>query len=185
MNCETALPLLYDLVDGEISRDDAVSLALHLAGCPPCAQSLAGLKVADEFFAAKTSVPPPPGLPGRIAAALREEPAPDRQSRPRGFGIAAATAGVSAAAALAVELASPGGLAGLAERIGASVAPALASLSLPAAAPDAAAAWSRLTTWLATPAGLGGSVAVLAGLVALQVGGSALVLSARGRRNRT
>jgi predicted anti-sigma-YlaC factor YlaD len=183
MNCETALALLYDLVDGEIGRDDAVSLALHLAACPSCAQSLAQMKSAEGLYAAKTPVEPPPELAGRIAAAVRAEAAPARPSAIRGFSIAAAMAAASAGAALVLERSSPGSLSGLAARIGAASATALASVRLEGA-PDAAAAWSRLTAWLATPAALGGSVALLAALVALQVGGSALVLSARGRRNR-
>ena len=185
MNCETALPLLYDLVDGEIGRGDAVSLALHLAACPSCAESLARMKSAEELYAAKTPVAPAPELAGRIAAAVSAESAPGRPSSVRGFGIAALTAAASAGAALVLERSSPGGLSGLAERIGAAVASGLASFSLPQAAPGAAAAWSRVTTWLATPAALGGSVALLAGLVALQLGGSALVLTAKGRRNRS
>ena len=184
MTCDEALPLLYDLVDGEIGRDDAVSLALHLAGCPSCAASLARMKAAEEFFVAKTAVAPPPELARRIADAAREQAVPARPSSLSGFGIAAAMAAASAGAALVVESSSPGALSGVAARIGVAAATALASLPSPQGAPDAAAAWSRLTTWLATPAALGGSVAVLAALVALQVVGSALVLSARGRRNR-
>jgi len=183
MTCETALPLLYDLVDGEIGRDDAVSLALHLAACPACAGTLAQMKSAEEFFAAKTGMMSPPDLLPRIAAAVPAEPAPARPATARGFGIAAAMAALSAGAAFVLERSSPGGASGVATRLGAAVASALSSFSIPAAAPDAAAAWSRLTTWLATPAALGGSVALLAALIALQVGGSALVLS-RSRRGR-
>ena len=183
MTCETALPLLYDLVDGEIARDDAVAVALHLAACPSCAQSLAQMKAAEALYAAKTPVEPAPELARRIAAAVEADAAPARPSAVRGLGVAAAMSAVSAVAALVLERGSPGSVSGLAARIGAAVATALASVRLEGA-PDAAAAWSRLTTWLATPAALGSSVALLAALVALQVGGSALVLSARGRRNR-
>lgn len=183
MNCETALPLLYDLVDGEIGRDDAVSVALHLAACRSCAEALARMKAAEKFYAAKTPVEPAPELPHRIAAAVKADAAPARPSAFRGFGIAAALAAASAGAALVLDRSSPGGVSGLAARMGAAVATALASVHLQGA-PDAAAVWSGLTTWFATPAALGGSVALLAVLVALQVGGSALVLSARSRRNR-
>ena len=114
MNCETARSLLYDLVDGEIGRDDAVSLALHLAACPSCAETLARMKAAEELYAAKTPVEPPRELVRRIAAAVTSDAARARPSALRGFGIAAAMAAASAGAALVLERSSPGGVSGLA-----------------------------------------------------------------------
>jgi predicted anti-sigma-YlaC factor YlaD len=183
MTCETALPLLYDLVDGDIGRDAAVSVALHVGSCPACAATLGQIRTAEEFYAAKTPVPPPPELAGRIAAAVRKRE-PRRALDARTLGIAAAAAAASAAALFAVERSAPGALTDTASRIGAATAQLLAAVRLPDATSGLAAAWSQLAAWLAAPAVLGSGVALLAGLIVLQVGGSAVLLAARRRGGR-
>jgi predicted anti-sigma-YlaC factor YlaD len=180
MNCETALPLLYDLVDGDIGREDAVSVALHLGSCPACTGKLAELKTAEEFYAAKTPVPPPPDLSRRIAAAVsgrRIRPSSDKGA----LGFAAAAAAACAAAAFAIESGVLGSLEAAGSRVGVATAQLLGALRLEGWSTSLAAAWSTVTTWLAAPAVLGGSVALLAGLIALQIGGSAVLLRARRR----
>jgi len=67
MSCEQALPLLYDLADGDIERDNAVWLALHLAACRDCADELAELRKTEAFLSSEMAVAPPSGLARRIA----------------------------------------------------------------------------------------------------------------------
>lgn len=181
MNCDEALPRLYDLSDDDISRDDAVSIALHLGSCPACAATLRQIRSAEALYAATTPVAPPPGLARSIAAAVssgRSQPASDG----RALGFAAAAAAACTAAAVAIGRGMPAAAADTASRIGAWTAQVLAGLHAPDSSGSVAAAWSQVMTWLAAPAVLGGGVVLLCGLVALQIGGSAFLLAARERK---
>lgn len=183
MTCETVLPLLYDLVDGDIGREEAVSVALHVGSCPACAARLGQIRAAEDFYSAKTPVAPPPDLARRIAAAVRQRE-PRRASDARALGIAGAAVAVSAAAVFAIERGAPGALSDTASRIGVATAHLLAAVRLPDPTSGVASAWSQLTAWFAAPAVLGSGIALLAGLIALQIGGSAVLLAARRRGGR-
>ena len=180
MTCDAALPLLYDLVDGDIGRDDAVSVALHLGSCPACGTKLMQMRTAEAFYAAKTPVPPPPELSRRIAAAVSGG-RPVSSSDGRALSLAAAAAVACTAAAFAIGRGTSGGVADAASRIGAWAAQLLAGLHMPDSTGSLVAPWSPVMTWLAAPAVLGGGVLLLGGLLVLQIGGSALLLSAVGR----
>jgi hypothetical protein len=73
MSCERALPLLYDLIDGDIERDDAVWLAEHLAACAGCAALLRELRAADAVYSRQIPVDTPPALAARIMDAAWSE----------------------------------------------------------------------------------------------------------------
>jgi len=73
MSCERALPLLYDLIDLEIERDEAVWLAEHLAACAGCAGLLKELREADRVFSRQIPVEPPPALAARVTDAAWSE----------------------------------------------------------------------------------------------------------------
>lgn len=183
MNCDAALPRLYDLVDGDIGRDEAVAVALHLGSCSDCAAKLGEIRAAEKLYAARASVAPPPGLEGRITAAV----AGGRIGRPsdgRALGLAAAAAAACVAAALALGRGAPAEAADAASRIGAWAAQLLAGLRLPDSSGSLAAGWSQLMAWLAAPAVLGGGVVLLGGLLLLQIGGSAFLLAAGRREGR-
>src|SRR5262249_39544839 len=76
-------PLLYELVDREISRDDAVWLAEHLAACRACAARLAQIRSAEaKVYARTAAVAPPPDLAGRITETVwaSRQAKPSRQT---------------------------------------------------------------------------------------------------------
>ena len=81
MSCDRALPLLYDLVDGDIERDDAVWLAEHVAACAGCAGLLRELRAAEAVYARQIAVDPPPALAARIAQAAWSDAAPKARVR--------------------------------------------------------------------------------------------------------
>ena len=88
MSCERALPLLYDLIDGDIERDEAVWLAEHVAACGGCAGLLKELRAAESVYSRRIPVEPPPALAARIADAAWSAAGP--KSRLRSWEPAAA-----------------------------------------------------------------------------------------------
>ena len=94
-----------------ISTPDRARFERHLAGCPECAQEVAGLHEATARLAAAAAAPPPPGLKERVLAAAaqtRQHPPavsdsgrPRTRSRPRWLPrpLTAAVAAVAIAAA--------------------------------------------------------------------------------------
>jgi hypothetical protein len=104
MSCERALPLLYDLIDDDIDRGDAVWLALHLAECRACAEELAQLRAAESYYAARAAVQPPPELARRIVESVWAE----NSVRRTDAAWVAVTALVAAAAVIAVLAAGSG-----------------------------------------------------------------------------
>jgi predicted anti-sigma-YlaC factor YlaD len=50
MNCDNALVLIYDLVDGEISPKDQVLLNTHLASCAHCQTTLKSVEKAEKLY---------------------------------------------------------------------------------------------------------------------------------------
>ena len=175
MSCDEALPLLYDLVDGDIGRDDAVALARHLASCSACARALGSIDAAEAMYAERTAVAPPQDLAARIAGAVAQA-RPELGGGSRTWLLAVLAAAAVAATAL---LAGQGAIAWPAEaaaRLGAGAVEWASGVSW-----SLAHSWSAWTAWLAAPAVLGGGVILFAALIVLQIGGSVVLLSARRR----
>ena len=181
MSCERARPLLYDLIDREIGRDDAVWLAEHLASCPACAASLVQLRAAEELYVRQMPAEPPPDLAARVADAVwsgREVPrARQREWAAVSFGLLA----LSAAVLVFVP--------GAAETLRQGVDRGRELLEIP---PDAgiaalfeqfAAAWRDLFSSLPAPPRVGWAP-VAAVAAALQILGSARLLARGGRTQR-
>lgn len=66
MTCSEAQALMFDAIDDE--RLPAGTLALHLEGCPRCAEVFAGYRALDRTLA---DAFPPPGLSLAFRPALR------------------------------------------------------------------------------------------------------------------
>jgi anti-sigma factor RsiW len=126
MSCERALPLLYDLADGDIERDNAVWLALHLAACRNCADELAKLRKAEAFLSSRMSVDPPSDLALRIAQSA-ELAQRSRRRDSLWLGLAALVAAACLIVLLAPVSGPPAALAALWEQ-GASAAHFFATL---------------------------------------------------------
>jgi anti-sigma factor RsiW len=76
--------LLHAFADGELDAGNTLALETHLAACAGCAAELAGIRqVKATLAAARPGFTAPPGLAGRIEAALQaaEAPAPPRRRR--------------------------------------------------------------------------------------------------------
>ncbi|KAF0244239.1 MAG: hypothetical protein FD167_3660, partial [bacterium] len=58
MNCETALILIYDLVDGEILPKDEALLNSHLANCLYCQATLKSVKAAEKLYQSEILISP-------------------------------------------------------------------------------------------------------------------------------
>lgn len=50
MNCDQALPLIYDLVDADISANDKLLIEKHLANCEACQEILKSIESAEKFY---------------------------------------------------------------------------------------------------------------------------------------
>ena len=179
MSCDRARSLFYDLTDADISRDDAVWLALHLAGCRPCADELSHVRRADAFLAARLAVSPPAELDRRIVDSVwRTRGA--RGSDGAWIGIAAAVAAACTAAALL----SGQGLQAVSEAL--SQTGVGRSGGIPAFRfGDVSELWNALAQGLARlgttlpSAALPNSWGVLAAVISLQIAGSIWLLSAK------
>jgi anti-sigma factor RsiW len=69
MNCDTALPLLYDLVDNELAETDRPALDEHLAVCAVCQKQLLSLRAAEPIYKNQILAEPAAELAARIIAA--------------------------------------------------------------------------------------------------------------------
>ena len=181
MSCERALPLLYDLIDGDIGRDEAIWLAGHVAACSACAARLNQMRAAEAIYAREIPVEAPPGLAARIAGAVLA----DVPARRPGWSWEPAAALLFLAALIAAALLAPelGGPAGSLARGAAAQARAAldAVLDLGRAIADGArGAASRLPE---APAALGWPP-LAAAAVLLQVAGSAWLLGGRRAAER-
>jgi predicted anti-sigma-YlaC factor YlaD len=58
MNCDAALILMYDLVDGEISANDQQLLNKHLSDCSHCQAILKSIQKAEKFYQEEFLVTP-------------------------------------------------------------------------------------------------------------------------------
>lgn len=73
MDCDRAMPLVHDLVDGILTEAERSSLDEHLASCGDCAALAADLRSMAGAFAALPEVEPPvermwSGLQSRLSA---------------------------------------------------------------------------------------------------------------------
>lgn len=71
MHCNDARQLMLAVLDEESS--DAGALASHMESCPACANEWHRLSEAESLLRSQGLEPPPPGLAGRVTAALPEE----------------------------------------------------------------------------------------------------------------
>ncbi len=176
MSCERALPLLYDLVDGDVERADAIWLTGHVASCAGCAGLLTELRAAESAYAQAIPVAPPAGLAARIADAVWEA-APERAP---GWSWEPAAVFVLLAALIAAALLAPdlGGSTGILARA-AAVFPRVSPGALPTLGRAIAAAAREAASRLPGSAAGIGWTPLAAVAVALQIAGSAWLLSGR------
>jgi anti-sigma factor RsiW len=93
VDCPETQELLDAYLDGELDAAGTLDVGRHLAACPSCADSFAGLqRLQAALRSAALRHPTPPRLGGRVRAALRLEVAPRRRL------VVAALAGAAAAA---------------------------------------------------------------------------------------
>jgi anti-sigma factor (TIGR02949 family) len=72
-SCAQALSLLDDYLDGELQPSDTRLVRAHLAQCDACATELRRVKGEIETVREHLrQVATPPGLRGRLGAAIRE-----------------------------------------------------------------------------------------------------------------
>lgn len=188
MSCDRALPLLNELVDREIGREDAVWLAEHLAGCTACAAALRQTRAAEDLYGSLPAPSPAPDLAPRIVQSVWD--ARDRSQATRKSDL------------LAAGLALAAGISGIAIlRLAGVTLPENAAALLPAGAGDLVRLpsslrldvitdfaarvremWNSPSTLLPISAPTGRLLPLLAGLVALQVAGSAWLLRRKEAR---
>ncbi|MEW6735914.1 MAG: zf-HC2 domain-containing protein [Acidobacteriota bacterium] len=70
MNCDTALPLLYDLIDGELAGEEEMLLKSHLAGCTACQLQLESIRAAEQYYHKNIIVEPATDLLARLVSTL-------------------------------------------------------------------------------------------------------------------
>lgn len=66
MNCDQMLPLIYDLVDADISATDKLLLEKHLANCNHCQETLKSIKSAEKIYQKEVLLTPASNLSDRI-----------------------------------------------------------------------------------------------------------------------
>jgi anti-sigma factor RsiW len=66
--CERIEGLLTSYADGELGPGEKALVEAHLAACPECAALAAGLRSADEAFAAFPEIEPSPALMVKLRA---------------------------------------------------------------------------------------------------------------------
>lgn len=188
MSCDRALPLLYELVDREIGREDAVWLAEHLAGCTACAATLRQMRAAEGLYGSLPAPGPPPDLAPRIVQSVwadRERSFSTRKSDLLAAGLALA-AGIAGIAILQLAgVALPEDAAALLPAGASDLVRLPSSLRLDVFAEFAARMremWNSPATLLPISPPTGRLLPLLAGLVALQVAGSAWLLRRKEAR---
>jgi hypothetical protein len=67
MNCEQVLPLIYDLVDADISASDKLLLEKHLANCEACHETLKSIKSAEKIYQKEILLTPTSDFSERVA----------------------------------------------------------------------------------------------------------------------
>jgi hypothetical protein len=97
MNCDEALPLIYDLIDEELTESDARTLKEHIAHCPACRVELESIKAAESLYRKEIALTPPAKLDERIVAAVWKENLSANKSTLRSRLARAALIGLAAA----------------------------------------------------------------------------------------
>jgi anti-sigma factor RsiW len=97
MECERIAPLVTPLVDGELAAPERDTVEAHLAGCPACSAAAAAeraivARIRDET----TRHVAPPGLRGRVGAAIAAESLGRARPQPREWTRLAAAALIGA-----------------------------------------------------------------------------------------
>ncbi|CAG7657148.1 zf-HC2 domain-containing protein [Paenibacillus allorhizosphaerae] len=70
MDCNEALPLLHEYLDGSLQGRDSAALKQHLLGCAECRKRLQQFEKMEALISAKTPSEVPEGLTERIMQAL-------------------------------------------------------------------------------------------------------------------
>ncbi|PZE19533.1 zf-HC2 domain-containing protein [Paenibacillus xerothermodurans] len=70
MQCQEALPLMHEYLDGSLSRPEALELKKHLVACPSCRERLNELEKMEALIQAAPRPTVPDGLTERIMQAL-------------------------------------------------------------------------------------------------------------------
>jgi anti-sigma factor RsiW len=179
IRCDDALPLLYDLVDGDIDRDGAVALADHLARCPACAAALAEIEGREALYRERLGAVAPARTSEEVANAVWNEGAvPVGLAADRApFAFALGTAAAAALAAVGTSEvwgphleswldAARSSLGGVSPLVSTRPAEMLAGL------------WDSARGLLAPASGL--ALTVLVAIALVQVGGSAWLLNSGG-----
>jgi len=107
-DCVRTRALIDAAIDGELDAANALTLESHLAGCDDCRVLHAGrLAVASRIKVGAQRFVAPPGLRGRMLAALPQRAAPARRRSWPAIGAWSASA-MALAASLALFVATPG-----------------------------------------------------------------------------
>ncbi len=103
MNCEQALPLLYDLIDGDITSSDRPRLELHLVSCIHCQKELRSLESREFYYRQEIKIAPPANLATNLINNLPQ--AEQRHATPpRYYAIAASISAITIGLALLIYL---------------------------------------------------------------------------------
>ncbi|TLS48241.1 anti-sigma factor [Paenibacillus antri] len=70
MDCREALPLIHEYLDGDLERDRAEALRLHMRGCASCTTTFAEFERTEALVRALDEPATPPHLSASIMAAL-------------------------------------------------------------------------------------------------------------------
>ena len=73
MDCEKAIPLMHDFVDGDLDKDHAAQLHEHIAVCNQCRIHLHQLEKTDAFIRVMPTIQAPEGLTSKIMEALPKQ----------------------------------------------------------------------------------------------------------------
>ena len=105
MTCEEAKILLHALIDGELDAGHAREVEAHIATCPRCAAQLRATRELNQAMsAADLQFTAPPGLRGRIEAALPQPRVTSRRTILKGFAMGSAVSAIAATGLFAVLL---------------------------------------------------------------------------------
>lgn len=70
--CRRVFELLSEYVDGELSREERESLAVHLQACPPCEEFLRTFQAARELCRQSLMEKMPEEMKSRLRAFVRD-----------------------------------------------------------------------------------------------------------------
>ncbi len=70
MNCNEALPLMHDYLDGDLPQEEVARLKRHMLECPSCRAVFRQLETAEVFAKSMPQVNAPDYLTNRIMLSL-------------------------------------------------------------------------------------------------------------------